>query len=112
MVRVDEKSVPLKDEKEIARRVGNHPKALKILGNMIRDQHSKSRQDVPEISSDVLRKLEDGGVLMNDEGKEGVEWVRDWLKSLELEKHFELLVEVGEYDTKEKILKINDLPTI
>ena len=97
----------LRCEKDIVNRVGLHPMAISILGRMIKARKDESGQEVDDISEKVLKELKEDGVLMMDEAeKVGEEWVKNWLKSLKLENHFELLVEVGGFDTKESMLEL------
>eukprot|EP00938_MAST-03A_sp_MAST-3A-sp1_P003708 g3708.t1 len=71
----------------------------------MRSRRGETESSMTKILEGLLKELKDDGVLMSDV-KEGAEWVKEWLETLDLVKYFKLLVEIGEYDTKEKILKL------
>jgi len=106
---VDDERKKICCEKDIVNRVGLHPMAISILGRMMRDLKRRESKDIDLVAKHVLKELNKDSVLIIDETEEvGEEWVTNWLKELKLEKHVKLLVEIGEYDTKEKILQVDE----
>ena len=95
----------LKGEEELVQRVGYHPMAITILAKLMRSRRGETESSMTKVLEGLLKELNRDGVLMSDV-KEGAEWVKEWLETLDLTKYFKLLVEIGEYDTKEKILKL------